>query len=180
MLRATNPFNGETVREVEPDSPEVVERKLAAAADAYGSWRDTSFEERAELLRAVAAQLREDVDELAPLMTEEMGKPLREAKGEIEKCAWCSEHYADHGAAYLATEKLESDAVRSYVQYLPLGAVLGILPWNSPFWLAFRVAAPALMAGNVVLIKPDPHVPGCESHADRILPKGVSTGAPSD
>ena len=178
MLRATNPFNGETVREVEPDSPEVVERKLTAAADAYGRWRDTSFEERAELLRAVAAQLREDVDELAPLMTEEMGKPLREAKGEIEKCAWCSEHYADHGAAYLATEKLESDAVRSYVQYLPLGAVLGILPWNSPFWLAFRVAAPALMAGNVVLIKPDPHVPGCGAALGPLFeragfPKGV-------
>jgi len=90
-----------------------------------------------------------------------MGKPIKEARGEIEKCAWCAEHYAEHGERYLAPVEIESDATRSWVQHLPLGVVLGILPWNSPFWLAFRVCAPALMAGNVCLIKPDPHLPGC-------------------
>jgi succinate-semialdehyde dehydrogenase/glutarate-semialdehyde dehydrogenase len=149
------------VREVPPDDPAVVEGKLAAAETAFAAWRRTGFEGRADALRRVAGVLRRRVDRLAPLMTEEMGKPAREARGEIEKCAWCCEHYAEHGARYLAPEPIPSDATESRVQYLPLGPVLGIVPWNSPFWLAFRVCAPALMAGNVCLVKPDPHVPGC-------------------
>ena len=161
MLRAINPNDGELVREVAPDTEARIDQKLAAAREAYKAWRKTTFAERADLLRAVAKQLREDVEILAPLMTEEMGKPSREARGEIEKCAWCAEHFADHAEKYLATDDLPSDAASSYVQYVPIGTVLGILPWNSPFWLAFRVCAPALMAGNVCLLKPDPHVPGC-------------------
>lgn len=161
MLRAIDPFTGELVREVEPDTPDDVNRKLDAARRAYLEWRGTPFAERAARLRAVASVLRDRVDDLAGHMTEEMGKTVREARGEIEKCAWCAEHYAEHGEGYLAREPLASDATRSYVQYLPLGTVLGILPWNSPFWLAFRVCAPALMAGNACLIKPDPHLPAC-------------------
>ena len=161
MLTAINPATGETVREVEPDGASAVEDKLAASVEAFGRWRALSFADRAAHLRAVAKQLREDVDDLAPRMTEEMGKIVKEARGEIEKCAWTCKHFAEHAARYLAREDLASDATESYVQHLPLGTVLGILPWNSPFWLAFRVCAPALMAGNVVLIKPDPHVPAC-------------------
>ena len=178
MLIAIDPTTGELARERAPDGPEVVDDKLRAAREAYREWRRASFEARAEHLRAVAAQLRADVEQLAPLMTEEMGKPIREARGEIEKCAWCAEHYAEHAARYLAREAIESDATSSYVQHLPLGVVLGILPWNSPFWLAFRVCAPALMAGNTVLIKPDPHVPACGAALPGIFeragaPKGI-------
>lgn len=177
MLRAIDPTSGKLVREVEPDPPAVVERKLAAAAAAFDTWRRTSFTERAERMRAVARRLREDRERLAGLMTEEMGKPVREARGEVEKSAWCAEHYAEHAERYLAPEVLESDATRSWVQHVPLGPVLGILPWNSPFWLAFRVCAPALMAGNVCLIKHDPHVPGCALALARIFEEaGVPAG----
>lgn len=178
MFRAIDPTTGKTLREAPLDAPEAVDAKLEAAAEAFRHWRETSFDERAGHLRAVAAQLRKEVEELAPLMTEEMGKPIREARGEVEKCAWCAEHYAEHAEAYLAPVEIASDATRSYVQHLPLGPVVGILPWNAPFWIAFRVCAPALMAGNVVLLKHDPHVPGCakaitEVFARAGLPDGV-------
>lgn len=161
MPKVINPANGESIREVAWYAPREVERRLEAARAAFAQWRDYGFERRGECLKAVAKALRAERDNHAALMTEEMGKPVREALGEVEKTAWCCEHYADHAPEYLADETLESDATRSWVQYLPLGTVLGILPWNSPYWLAARVFAPALMAGNTVLIKHDPHVPGC-------------------
>ncbi|MBX3274333.1 MAG: aldehyde dehydrogenase family protein [Sandaracinaceae bacterium] len=161
MLTAIHPATGQLVRAIEPDASPVVDATLARAREALRAWRELSFDARGAHLVRVAAQLRSDADAIAPLMTEEMGKPIREARGELEKCALTAEHFAAHGAAWLADEELPSDATRSWVQHVPLGVVLGILPWNSPFWLAFRVAAPALMAGNVCVIKPDPHVPAC-------------------
>ncbi len=175
MLTVTNPATGKIIQEIEPDSAKSVESALEAAQKRFISWRQTSFAERADLLRAVAGIMRKKVEELAPLMTQEMGKPIREARGEVEKAAWCAEHYAEHGEAYLAREEIGSDATRSYVQYLPLGPVLGILPWNAPFWLAFRFAAPALMAGNTCLMKHDPHVPAC---AKAIADVFKAAGAP--
>lgn len=161
MLTAINPATGETVRERPTETASSLETKLSAARAAFADWRATGFAERAELLRAIAALMRREVDQLAPLMTEEMGKPAKEAIGEVNKAAWCAEHYAEHAQDYLARQVIESDARLSYVQHLPLGTVLGILPWNAPFWLAFRFCAPALMAGNTCLMKHDPHVPGC-------------------
>ncbi|MFP4295580.1 MAG: NAD-dependent succinate-semialdehyde dehydrogenase [Halothiobacillaceae bacterium] len=131
------------------------------AQAAYQDWRPKPFDERAALLEQVAQVMRNDRERLARLMTDEMGKPIREARGEVDKAAWCAEHYARHAAGYLEREMIASDALVSYVQYLPIGPVLGILPWNAPFWLAFRFAAPALMAGNTCLMKHDAHVPGC-------------------
>ncbi|MDA3962254.1 MAG: NAD-dependent succinate-semialdehyde dehydrogenase [Planctomycetota bacterium] len=176
MLTVIDPTTGTTVREVEPDSPAVVETKLAAAVAAYEDWQATSFAQRGELLRAVAAYMRANLDELGRPMTEEMGKPVKEARSEVEKAAWAAEHYAEHAAAYLAEEVLESDATRSSVRYLPLGPVLGVLPWNAPFWLAFRFCAPALMAGNTCLMKHDPHTPGC---AEAIAGCFTAAGAPA-
>jgi len=161
MLRATDPTTGRVVREVEPATDGEVENILAASAQAFRDWRASSFGERGKVLEAVAAAMRNDRDRLAYFMTEEMGKPVREARGEVDKAAWCAEHYAANAERYLARDVLESDARSSYVQYLPLGPVLGILPWNAPFWLAFRFCAPALMAGNTCVMKHDPHVPGC-------------------
>src|SRR5699024_4340400 len=160
-LPAMNPTTATVAREVPAATEEQITATLNRARTAYESWKDTSFAQRAEVLRAVAAHMRENVEELAPLMTEEMGKPITEASGEVDKADWAAEHYADHAAASLATEHLTSDASSSYVQYLPLGTVLGVLPWNAPFWLAFRFASPALMAGNTAVMKHDPHVPGC-------------------
>ena len=177
-LTAVDPSTGAVVREVPAATPAQIDAVLDRARSAFLAWRETSFEERAALLEAVAAHLREHVEELAPLMTEEMGKPIGEARGEVGKAAWAAEHYAAHGADYLADEHIASDASSSYVQHLPLGTVLGVLPWNAPFWLAFRFAAPALMAGNTAVMKHDPHVPGCAAAIEEAFravgaPEGV-------
>ncbi|BDH59690.1 hypothetical protein MTP03_46290 [Tsukamurella sp. PLM1] len=160
MLTATDPATGNEVRSMPAAGPTEVEAVLARAESAFPEWRDAGFEARARLLRAVGAELRRGVDDYAMMMTEEMGKPITEARGEVVKAAWAAEHYAEHGADYLSPDVVESDATLSYVQYLPLGPVLGVLPWNAPFWLAFRFCAPALMAGNTCVMKHDPHVPG--------------------
>ena len=161
MLQAIDPTTRKLVREVEQVSAAQIERILADAEAAWRDWRDAGFEARAEVLRRAAQVMREDVDRFAFLMTEEMGKPRHEAVGEVNKAAWCAEHYADYAQDYLVTQEIASDATRSYVCHEPLGVILGILPWNAPFWLAFRFAAPALMAGNACVMKHDSHVPGC-------------------
>jgi succinate-semialdehyde dehydrogenase/glutarate-semialdehyde dehydrogenase len=175
MLEAIDPTTGASVRSVPTLDAFALSERLEAAHGAWAHWRKTTFAERAELLRAVAGHMRENVAELGYVMTEEMGKPVGEAHGEVEKAAWCAEHYAEHAEAYLATERIASDATSSYVQYLPLGVILGILPWNAPFWLAFRFCAPALMAGNACAMKHDPHVPGC---AQAIADCFTAVGAP--
>ena len=175
MLTAIDPTTGKTIREAPGADASAIGDVLARAESAYRGWRTRSFEERGEVMRAVAARMREDIENLAMLMTEEMGKPITEARGEVNKAAWAAEHYADHAAEYLAAETIRSDATESYVQYLPLGPVLGILPWNSPFWLAFRFIAPALMAGNTGVMKHDSHVPGCAEAIARVFEEA---GAP--
>ena len=175
MLTAIDPTTGYEIHEVAAADDAARDAVMDRAATAFEAWRRTSFAERAEVLRTVAARMRDDVERLAMLMTVEMGKPITEARGEVAKAAWAAEHYAEHAERYLATEVLPSDATSSYVQYLPLGPVLGILPWNAPFWLAFRFAAPALMAGNTCVIKHDPHVPAC---AEAIAELFVDVGAP--
>ncbi|MCW8194988.1 NAD-dependent succinate-semialdehyde dehydrogenase [Proteobacteria bacterium 005FR1] len=183
MLQAINPATEELVREVQPFNQQQLHRAMEAAEGSFQRWRKTSFKERAQVLKAAASYMKEHCNELAPLMTEEMGKPIKEARGEVMKAAWCAEHYAEHAEQYLATEHIESDASRSYVQYLPLGPVLGILPWNAPFWLAFRFCAPTLMAGNTCLMKHDPHVPGCAAAIEKIFeaidaPSGILQNLP--
>lgn len=177
MFESIDPTTEEPFHRVELDAPETVERKLETGFEAWRRWRHRSFAERAEAVRALAASLRKDRERLAHLMVREMGKPVVEARGEVDKTAWCYEHYAEHAESYLAPVELGSDASRSYVQHLPQGPAFGILPWNDPLWLSSRVAAPALMAGNAVLLKHDPHVPACAEalaeHARETLPEGL-------
>ncbi|WP_084419685.1 NAD-dependent succinate-semialdehyde dehydrogenase [Henriciella litoralis] len=175
MLKAVNPATGAVVREVTPDTDAEINAKLDKAVSAYKLWKEKSFAERGALLKAVAAYMRENIDTLGPVMTEEMGKPKNESIGEVEKSAWCAVHYADNAESYLSRQVLESDATLSYVQHLPIGPILGILPWNAPFWLAFRFAAPALMAGNSCVMKHDPNVPGCAEAIEKCF---VEAGAP--
>src|SRR5699024_10849508 len=151
---------------------------------AYSTWKDTTVQERAEVLRRVAAHLREHTDEVGPLVTEEMGKPGGEARGEVAKSAWAAEHYAEHAAEHSADEDPAPHATSPYVQDLPLGPVLGILPWNAPFWVAFRFCAPALMAGNTCVMKHDPHVPGCAAALEEVFreagaPEGIFQTLPA-
>lgn len=183
MLRSINPTIGQTQYEIDSLTDAELEQRLAAAHVAFEGWAATGFDERARVLRDVAGLMRDEVETLARLMTDEMGKPIREARGEVEKAAWCAEHYAEHAKAYLADEHLHSDASQSYVQYLPLGTILGILPWNAPFWLAFRFAAPTLMAGNTCLLKHDPNVPACGEAVGKLFervdaPAGVFANLP--
>lgn len=175
MPIAIDPTNGATLREVAAPSLDQMRALIGTAETAFDPWRRLSFAARAKVLRDVAQKMRDDIETLAPLMTEEMGKPIKEARGEIIKSAWCAEHYAEHAEAYLAPEELASDATRSYVRYPPLGVILGILPWNAPFWLAFRFLAPTLMAGNSCVMKHDSHVPAC---AQAIADLFDAVGAP--
>ncbi len=172
-----NPANGEKIQNSPILDAGARESALVRAHEAYKNWKLTSYAERAQVLKAVAAKMREEVETLAPLMTVEMGKPIKEARAEVLKAAWCAEHYAEQAEAYLTPMTLESDASHSYVQYLPLGTVLGILPWNAPFWLAFRFCAPAIMAGNTCLMKHDLHVPAsAQAIADLFVQVGAPTG----
>ncbi|WP_419768682.1 NAD-dependent succinate-semialdehyde dehydrogenase [Arcobacter sp.] len=161
-FKSINPYTEETVYEIPMNTAEEVREIIEKSQETYvNSWRDTSFEQRAELLRAVAKEMKDNLDEYALPMTEEMGKPINEARGEVNKAAWAAEHYAQNAGEYLKTEFIDSDATESFVQYLPLGVTLGLLPWNAPFWLAFRYLAPALMSGNTCIMKHDSHTPLC-------------------
>jgi len=175
MFTATNPTTGEVIHQYPTHTSEEVSTAIEDAQSAFQAWRKTTFAERAALLNKVADLMAEDEERLARLMTVEMGKPIREAYGEVQKAAWCARHYAEQAEGYLAPQELASDASLSYVQHLPLGPLLGILPWNAPFWLAFRFCAPALMAGNTCLMKHDSHVPAC---AEAIGELFVKAGAP--
>ena len=180
-----NPANGEKLQNSPVLDNAAREAALVRARETYNTWKLTSYAERAQVLKAVAAKMREEVETLAPLMTVEMGKPIKEARAEVLKAAWCAEHYAEQAETYLTPMTLESDASHSYVQYLPLGTVLGILPWNAPFWLAFRFCAPAIMAGNTCLMKHDLHVPAsAQAIADLFIkvgaPEGLMQNVPMD
>jgi len=176
--KSINPYTEEVVHEVKMHTDEeariIVEKSHAAYV---GAWRDTSYYERARLLNAVAKEMKDNLDYYGLPMTQEMGKPIKESRGEATKAAWACEHYAEFGEKYLATEYLDSDASESYVQYSPLGATVGILPWNAPYWLAFRYLAPALMSGNTCVMKHDSHTPLC---AIRIVEAFTKVGFPKD
>jgi succinate-semialdehyde dehydrogenase/glutarate-semialdehyde dehydrogenase len=160
VFLSINPADGSS-REVQSFSSEQLEGALQQAAQAAPGWRAMPIEQRSALMRKAAAVLRSSSESFARMMTVEMGKPIREARAEVEKCALGCDYYAEHGADFLADEVIESDAGRSLVAYQPLGTVLAIMPWNFPFWQVFRFAAPALVAGNTGLLKHASNVPQC-------------------
>src|SRR3989338_5191631 len=157
-----------------------LKQALEKTRRAQQAWAQTSFSQRAEVLRNAALQLRAQRDRYATLITREMGKPLREARAEVEKCTTVCDYYAQHGEEFMRAEPVASDAGKSYVAYHPLGVVLAVMPWNFPFWQAFRAAAPALMAGNALLLKHAPNVPQCALAIEAMfrecgLPEGMFT-----
>jgi succinate-semialdehyde dehydrogenase/glutarate-semialdehyde dehydrogenase len=161
-IATTNPATGETLKTFEPLTDEELEDRLARAAAAFTSYRLTSFDERSGWMRATADLLDAETDTLAQLMTTEMGKTVKAAKAEIAKCAAACRYYAEHAETILADEAVDASAVkarRAYVRWQPMGAVLAVMPWNFPMWQAMRFAAPALMAGNVGLLKHASNVP---------------------
>lgn len=177
-FRSINPATGVKIASYDTFIPEQIEEAVASADKASRVWRDASFEERGAALRNVARILRRDAERYATLITVEMGKPLAEARAEIEKCAWCCDFFGDHGAAFLQDEQIATEARRSYVAFHPLGVVLAVMPWNFPFWQVFRFAAPALMAGNTGLLKHAPNVTGCALAIEEVFRlAGLPNGA---
>jgi succinate-semialdehyde dehydrogenase/glutarate-semialdehyde dehydrogenase len=160
-IESRNPATGDLLVSYDALDAAAVEARIARAAFAFRSWRQTAPAERARLLTRLAERLEADPDGLGQLMTLEMGKLARAARDEILKCARGCRYYAEHGPTLLAEEDVPTEAARSYIRYEPVGPVLAIMPWNFPFWQVFRFAAPALMAGNVALLKHAPNVPQC-------------------
>ena len=168
-IASTNPATGEVVRKFEPHSAQFVEQKVKAAFGRAQSWRKTSFVERAQRMSRAAALLEERKGALAKIMTLEMGKLHKAGVGEIEKCATGCRYYAENAERHLSPEPVQTDAKRSEKRFQPLGVVLAVMPWNFPFWQVFRFAAPALMAGNVGLLKHSSNVPQCALAIEEIL-----------
>lgn len=160
-IASINPANGEILKKFDSLTNAQIDEKLQRACDTFRVYRDSSFAERAARMNRAAEILEAEKQDLARLMTTEMGKPIKGAVGEAEKCAWVCRYYAENAQRHLADELVETDAVKSYIKFQPLGPVLAVMPWNFPFWQVFRFAAPALMAGNVGLLKHASNVPQC-------------------
>ncbi len=169
-IATINPATGETLQTFDALTAEQLEQKLQRASDAFARHRRTSLAERAEKMRRAGELLDAEKDRWARLMTTEMGKTLGAARAEAEKCAWVCRHYAEHAAAMLAPRTADvGGTARGEVHFLPIGAVLAVMPWNFPFWQVFRFAAPGLMAGNVGLLKHASNVPQCALAIEEIL-----------
>jgi succinate-semialdehyde dehydrogenase / glutarate-semialdehyde dehydrogenase len=160
-IATMNPATGQLIKTFDPLSDAKIEEKLQKAADAFSKYRTGPFAERARMMMNAAAILENEKDSFARMMTTEMGKTFRSAVDEAAKCAWVCKYYAENAERFLADEIVETTAKRSYIHYQPLGAVLAVMPWNFPFWQVLRFAAPALMAGNVGLLKHASIVPQC-------------------
>ncbi len=178
MFQSINPATGELLEEIPHWSDDELESALAQSAAAARRWAAIPLAERCEVLRRIAAELRARREALARIITLEMGKLYRESLGEIDKCAWVFDYYAEQAPQFLAPETTESDAGKSYVAYQPLGVVLAVMPWNFPFWQVCRFAAPALAAGNGGLLKHASNVPQCARAIEQLfldagLPEGV-------
>ncbi len=174
-IASVNPATGETLRVFAAHSAAEVETRLDLAARAFATWRRVPLLERAALLARVANLFLEQREALAELMTLEMGKLRGAALAEVDKCALCFRHYAEHGAGYLAEQEIATDALRSFVRHEPLGPVLAVMPWNFPLWQVVRFAAPALLAGNVGLLKHASNVPQVALAIEAII---AQAGAP--
>ena len=168
-IASINPATGERLKEFSAFGSPEIEKRLSRAEKAFTRYRRTTFTERAELLHAVSNLLFQEKQTFAEIITLEMGKLFRDSVAEIDKCALGCRFYAENGARFLEEEPAQTAAAKSYVEYQPLGPVLAIMPWNFPFWQVFRFAAPALMAGNVGLLKHASNVPQCALAIEEIF-----------
>lgn len=172
-----NPATDEKLADYPLIDDQKLDSILTATDKAQSGWQRLSFDERAAYMRKAAELLRDQAGEFAALMTEEMGKPLGQGKGEAEKCAWICDYYADNAEKFLSPEPIETDAKKSFVSAEPLGTVLAIMPWNYPFWQVMRFAAPTMMAGNAALLKHSPNATGCALALEKLF---IDAGFPAD
>lgn len=183
MIKSRNPYTGEEFAEVEEYSRDQIDEALATAQKAYEEWKKTNFKHRAELMTKAAEELRSNKDDYAETITREMGKPITQSIAEVDKCAWVCEYYAENAEEHLSPEEIETDAQKSYVSYEPIGVVLAVMPWNFPFWQAFRFAVPSLMAGNVGVLKHASNVMQSANNIQKVFeragfPKGCFQNLP--
>lgn len=164
-----NPYNSQELNSYKNHTKADVSKLIDKAHNRFYSWRETSFSERKKLMMAAALELKENKAEYAEMMTLEMGKPISQAIAEVEKCAWVCEYYAEQAEKQLQNEIIKTDAHKSYVSFEPLGVVLAIMPWNYPFWQVFRFAAPALMAGNIGILKHASNVFGSALNIEKVF-----------
>ncbi|WP_433830414.1 NAD-dependent succinate-semialdehyde dehydrogenase [Flavobacterium anhuiense] len=183
MIKSINPYNQEIVYEVAEFDRKEVENAIDKADTQYKIWKEIPFSERAVLMKAVGQELKKNGREYAEVITQEMGKPITQSIAEIEKCAALCEYYAQNAEKMLANKIIETEAHKSYVSYEPIGIVLAIMPWNYPFWQVMRFAVPALMAGNVAILKHASNVMKSAMSIEKIFekagfPEGCFTNLP--
>ncbi len=175
-LKSINPYTNELIAETPENTEEEIETLLVKSARALEGWKRTLPVHRRELMNKLAEELRGNADSYARVITLEMGKPIVESKAEVEKCAWVCEYYAEKAEDFLRPEYIATDADSSYVVFEPLGTILGIMPWNFPFWQVFRFAVPTIMAGNTVVLK---HASNVQLCAEEIMKAFNKAGFPS-
>jgi len=175
-IASINPTTGETLKTFSALTAEQIEQKLQLARDTFRNYRNTPFADRARMMQQAADILDTEKSEFGRLMTLEMGKPIKAAIAEAEKCAWVCRYYAENAQQHLADQIVKTNAQKSYVHFQPLGPVLAVMPWNFPFWQVFRFAAPALMAGNVGLLKHASNVPQCALAIEEIFTRAGFPG----
>jgi succinate-semialdehyde dehydrogenase/glutarate-semialdehyde dehydrogenase len=169
MYQSINPFTGEVISSYQELSNKKLEDIINKTHQSFLNWKQTDPKERTRLMHRLAEKLLEKKEELAILITSEMGKIITESVAEIEKCAWLCHHYADHAASMLEEEGMNSDGTISYVRFDPIGVIYAIMPWNFPFWQVFRFAVPTIMAGNTVLLKHAPNVFGSATAIEELF-----------
>ena len=171
MLQSINPANEELIQQYAEMSDSDVSEILTHTNSTFNEWKLTSFEYRASLMKNATKILRDLKDDLAKLMTFEMGKPILQSKAEVEKCAWVCDYYAENAEKFLANENIKTEFSKSYISYQPLGVILAVMPWNFPFWQVFRFAAPTIMAGNAGVLKHASNVMGCALAIEEVFLK---------
>jgi succinate-semialdehyde dehydrogenase/glutarate-semialdehyde dehydrogenase len=177
-LRSIDPSTGDLIEEFEPMGQARVDEVVGRADAAFREWRDASFADRATLMKRAATLLRSECDRLAAVITAEMGKPVVEARAEVEKCAFTCDWYAEHAEELLRDQPHPSDSPHSFVAFEPIGVVLAVMPWNFPLWQVFRFAAPGLMAGNTAVLKHAANVSRCALEIEQVLRRaGFPEGA---
>jgi succinate-semialdehyde dehydrogenase/glutarate-semialdehyde dehydrogenase len=168
-MQSINPATGKIIKEYKELTPPQVEKQITKTDQAFSNWQSSTLDSRSKLMNQAAHVLRSRKDQLALLITEEMGKPIHQSQAEVQKCAWVCEYYATCAAEFLAEEQIETEAKKSFVSFQPLGVILAVMPWNFPLWQVFRFAAPALMAGNASLLKHASNVCGSALAIEQIF-----------
>lgn len=176
-MRSVNPATGKLIKTYQAHNDQQIDAMIQEAEKTFSFWRTTNFDERARLVSELGKHLMQQQDHYALLISEEMGKVIHEAKAEIQKCAWVCQYYAENSATFLAENPISTQYYKSFVSYQPMGVILAIMPWNFPFWQVIRFAVPALMAGNVCLLRHALNVSGCALAIEQLFyivgfPKG--------